>query len=120
MPLVSVPNDALREAHMDLVDRVNAGTLSQLYLDGWRDGVRRSHSSGFVGMLLMDADEQQMARGEDGPMCGGILLKPTAANTVSESHTCPTCRGRTTVFVYDQNTMTQTCPTCHGTGRSEA
>ena len=66
--------------HMELVDAVNNETDDRLrreadvYLSGWLDGLADCGRD--RGLMLIEADTEQMNRGHDIPMCGGIFLNP--------------------------------------------
>jgi len=68
----------LHAQHMKLVDRVNTADrevqkiLRQEFLRGWLEGLEACGKN--VGALLCEADMEQIERGQDRPMIGGVFL----------------------------------------------
>lgn len=70
--------EELHVKHMAMVDVINAETepmsraISYAKRDSWLEGLDDANGYNVSGVLLMRADQEQMARGYDGPSCGGI------------------------------------------------
>lgn len=66
---------------MRLVDAINSAKTDKekevlrAERDGFLNGVTMGNRDSLIaGKLLIDADLEQISRGIDGPMCGGVLL----------------------------------------------
>lgn len=77
-PSKPMNTDELHAKHMAMVDAINADTepmtraISHAKRASWLEGLDDAKGYCISGILLMRADQEQMSRGYDGPMCGGI------------------------------------------------
>lgn len=68
----------IHERHMQLIDEVNSATTrlqrinAERYLHGFRGGLEFAGID--IGELLIMADTEQMERGNNQDMCGGVFL----------------------------------------------
>ena len=71
----------LHKKHMQLVDAVNDYSDDRLRyeadikLHGWLEGLGNCGKN--IGLMLIDADNEQFSRGFNVPMCGGVFLNHT-------------------------------------------
>lgn len=88
---MSVLTEELCNKHIQLVNQVNGAVTQETkaywaaYLDGWLAGTADCDIS--TSCLLKDADQYQISRGINSPMCGGVLLP--VLDTKSKSLTNP-------------------------------